>query len=162
MAAATAGDERAVDIVMRANDPLAMKMSCYFGHRYDMAEHMQDIEQASRIGLLNAVRTFDPSKSQFSTWATWKIRAEIQKEIVAGLFCASVPRSRFAKYSDRSMNEDEALLLDMARNPLSFESEYISDDGKLRNRLVSESITQEIDRRDERLFIEWMLGDDDD
>lgn len=40
-----------------------------------------DAEQAARIGLWRAARTWQPSKSKFHTWAKHRIRWEVQDEL---------------------------------------------------------------------------------
>ena len=46
---------------------------------YDRAIDIDDLAQAGYIGLMQAVQTYDESKSSFSTWAAIYIKLEIRK-----------------------------------------------------------------------------------
>ena len=46
---------------------------------YDRAIDMDDLAQAGYIGLMQAVQTYDETKSSFSTWAAIYIKLEIRK-----------------------------------------------------------------------------------
>src|SRR5579863_8511970 len=72
VAAWKAGDRRAGDRLVRANQPLLSKIaSKYLGRApYD------DLMQEGNLGLLRAMQLFDPTRGvRFMTYATWWARA---------------------------------------------------------------------------------------
>ena len=72
------GDKRLEDKLIADNDLLAcqqVKKLCRIGH---IAES-EDLFQAGRIGLLIALRKYDPSKAAFSTYAAHWIRDQFQQ-----------------------------------------------------------------------------------
>ena len=74
---AAAGDEGAVESLMRANAPLVYKLARSFSGR---GCEFEDLVQIGSIGMLKAVRSFDPTLGfAFSTYAVPLIVGEIRR-----------------------------------------------------------------------------------
>jgi RNA polymerase sigma-32 factor len=79
---AASGDSRAEARLVSAHMPLVGKVARLYA-RFGGSE--ADLVQAGSIGLLSAVRKFDPSRSsRLSTYARFWIRAAMQEQIVRG------------------------------------------------------------------------------
>ncbi|MEL6528876.1 MAG: sigma factor [Pseudomonadota bacterium] len=58
-------------------DLLAARVSRLI-RQYHLSDLSEDAAQVAAIGVHRALATFDPAKARFSTYATWKIRGELQ------------------------------------------------------------------------------------
>jgi RNA polymerase sigma-32 factor len=74
------GDQAAADRLVTAHLRLAAKIATSFrGYGLPIADLMSE----ANLGLINAVKRFDPDKgARFSTYATWWIRAAIQEYVL--------------------------------------------------------------------------------
>jgi RNA polymerase sigma-32 factor len=75
------GDERAMQTVVKAHIPLAMKMAHQFkGYKLPV----EDLMQEGIIGLIDTMRNFDVSKGyRFNTLARWYIRSAMQDYVLS-------------------------------------------------------------------------------
>jgi RNA polymerase sigma-32 factor len=74
------GDPRAVDKLVRAHLRYVEKIARKY-RRYGVP--MSDLVQEGTIGLIHAIRRFDPSKgSRLATYASWWVRSAIQEHVV--------------------------------------------------------------------------------
>jgi RNA polymerase sigma factor (sigma-70 family) len=52
-----------------------------FAYLQDRPYHvMDDIQQAARIGILNAIRNYDPEKGAFCTWILWQTKNTVNRD----------------------------------------------------------------------------------
>ena len=68
---------------LRLEDEIILKAEGYvFGNRQklDSRNTSEDLKQAMRIGILKALRTYDPKKGAFCTWVIHKVRHFISKD----------------------------------------------------------------------------------
>jgi RNA polymerase sigma-32 factor len=74
------GDQAAADRLVTTHLRLAAKIAASFrGYGLPIA----DLTSEANLGLINAVKRFDPDKgARFSTYATWWIRAAIQEYVL--------------------------------------------------------------------------------
>lgn len=86
------GDERAFTRFMEGNLRLVIKWANFYSK--NGAIETADAISEGCIGLMKAVRKFDPGKGfAFSTYATWWIRAEIQKALAQKARLIRIPDS---------------------------------------------------------------------
>ena len=71
---AAAGDARAQELLVLHNIPLAVWQA---NHWTIDGAALEDLVQHALIGLVKASRSYDPTKSAFGTYATWKMRGEL-------------------------------------------------------------------------------------
>lgn len=77
------GDEEAFRRFLEANQRLVVKWASTYS-RLNPNIELADAISEGNIGLMKAIRRFDPAKGYaFSTYATWWIRSEIQTAIAA-------------------------------------------------------------------------------
>lgn len=50
----------------------------HFIRQYGLAAHWDDAEQCCAIAVHRAIRAYDPTKAQFTTFVNWQIRGELQ------------------------------------------------------------------------------------
>lgn len=74
-------DSEALDALMRIHDGLVWYVVNGCGYHTTTAVGLDDMVQMGRIGLINAIRNYDPEKGELSTYATWRIFSEIQRGI---------------------------------------------------------------------------------
>lgn len=75
-----AGDSHAVDLLVRSHLGFVIGIARKY-RRYGVP--MNDLVQEGTIGLIQAIRKFDPSRdNRLSTYARWWIRAAIQEHVV--------------------------------------------------------------------------------
>lgn len=78
IARAQAGDREAEERLMAANSGLVTRV--VWNRNFDGMER-EDLLQAARLGLLHAIRTYDPGRNvAFSTHAMWQMRAAVMHE----------------------------------------------------------------------------------
>ena len=88
---AKAGDKQAWDRMVCSNQGL-VKMIAYKYVNACTGLELDDLCQAGNIGLMIAVRRFDPNKGfRFSTYATWWIRQAITREIMDKGYLVHIP-----------------------------------------------------------------------
>lgn len=74
------GDEEARNELARRNQRLAVSIAKkYVG--YSSVMTIEDLSQEGCIGIIRAIETYDPTKSKFSTYATWWVRQTIQRSV---------------------------------------------------------------------------------
>lgn len=126
---------RAEDEFVRRNVGLVYKYSRRFiGRGLDL----DDVQQAGFVGLLTAVRKFDPDRGfKFSTMATWWIRQGMQREIQNTGSAVRLPAWQHQNLADRSDLRELA-------GPLRSLDAPVSDQGSpLGEFLVSEEVSIE-------------------
>lgn len=72
--------DKNIDRVIRENERLVY----WYLRRYAERPDYEDLCQIARIGLWQAARTYDESKSAFSSWACQWIRGEVNRYLLAG------------------------------------------------------------------------------
>ena len=104
-----AGDEKCMEILVRANLRLVLKIAFKYRNRGLM---IHDLVEEGNLGLLQAVKRFDVKKGfRFSTYATWWIRQSIEKAIMDQTRTIRLPAhvirelSRILKVSDVMIQE---------------------------------------------------------
>ena len=71
----------AVEALCRAFEPLAMSLAVTY-YQDDIGTEREDLEQAARLGLVEACTTFDAKKgAAFSSHATWRIRSALSSYV---------------------------------------------------------------------------------
>lgn len=77
--AAQQGNQDATDLIIRHNQRLVYKIAAH--NRYRAGPHtIHDLMQEGNIGLLEAIKRFDPSRQErFATYAYWWVRAKINR-----------------------------------------------------------------------------------
>ena len=74
------GDQRAVEKLIRAHQQYVEKIARKY-RRYGVP--MSDLVQEGTIGLMQAIRGFDPAKgARLATYAAWWVRSAIQEHVV--------------------------------------------------------------------------------
>jgi len=77
LAKAKDGNERAQAKILMKYEPLCHKLARKFGFAAPSYQH-EDLVQEGQIGLLNAMKSFDPSNgASFMTWAFYHVRGSI-------------------------------------------------------------------------------------
>ena len=83
------GDQRAQHIILEKYERLCHKLARKFAFTAPSYQH-EDLVQEGRIGLLNAIRSYDPSYgAAFMTWAYYHVRGVVSS---AGRSDAKQPR----------------------------------------------------------------------
>jgi RNA polymerase sigma factor (sigma-70 family) len=83
---------RKLAALMASNDLLVQKCANTLLLRAPCPSFMPDALQAGRIGLLHAIRTWDPSRAKFSPYAWGWVRHEMQSAFARGAKQVSYPR----------------------------------------------------------------------
>ena len=53
----------------------------FLGVLFNRPTHiMADVKQAARIGIVNAIRSFDPTKGSFCTWVIWQVKDTVNRD----------------------------------------------------------------------------------
>jgi RNA polymerase primary sigma factor len=76
VAAAQAGDREATGRLVEAFEPLVGKVVALYKGR---GMPWDDLAQEARLGLLEAIPGFDPTKGRFATYASWRMRGRITR-----------------------------------------------------------------------------------
>lgn len=78
--------QRLLDALIRENTPLVKKLVARFLKYTRAAIDFDDAMQAGLIGLMIAIRRFDPTKGRLSTyaghWINWELRQAISRELI--------------------------------------------------------------------------------
>lgn len=87
------GDKDAFNKIVEHNLRLVLKIANQFSGLTDMP--LEDLVQEGNIGLMEAVKRFDPDKGyKFATYATWWIRQNIQRAIIEKSPTIRIPSSQ--------------------------------------------------------------------
>jgi RNA polymerase sigma-32 factor len=68
-----------VDAAIRALHALLRPRMRALIRHHGLADHSEDAEQACLIALVDAVRRWDPARSNFGTWLGWRWRAALSQ-----------------------------------------------------------------------------------
>lgn len=75
------GDREARDRLCEANVGLVRHIAARYRNRYRYGQDFEDLVQAGNMGLVDAIRKFDPDKGAFSSYAALWIRARIHERV---------------------------------------------------------------------------------
>lgn len=138
------GDAEALDNFIRINMPLVHSIAQkYRGFGLDY----EDLIQEGTLGLLKALKKFDPSKGfQFSTYATWWIRQFMQDAVHRCSDTLKKP-SNFSSYIKKINNVSGELEYELGRTPTFEELAYRAglDENHLRSLFALMSGTVSVD-----------------
>lgn len=95
---------------LQKKEPLVRQLAMKTARQEKIVEDEEDILQAARIGMMNALKDYNPDKGALSTWAGWKIRKEIQ-ELARKAETIKRPRIRLRN------EERNATVLALRKNP---------------------------------------------
>lgn len=156
-----AGDTTALDKLVTSHLRLVAKMSRRFaGYGLPVA----DLVAAGNLGLMRAVRRFDPERGfRLATYATWWIRAEIQEYVLDSWSLVRIGRNSAQKklfFSLRRLKAEMKAIDDGVLTPAQVtriaaaldvpEHEVVDMDGRLSGRDASLNVPQAEDGE-----IEW-------
>jgi RNA polymerase sigma-B factor len=114
VAAACAGDEHARDIVLEQHLPLVRALASRYAGR---GEALEDLVQVGSIGLVLALRRFDPERGvPFKSFAIPTIVGEIRRHFRDRAWALHVPR-RLKELSLRLTRTVETLTAELGRSP---------------------------------------------
>lgn len=145
-ALAQAGDQDAMEALLRRHDALAFRIAQRFAHPF--SSRFDDLKQAGVIGLWKAITQFDPTRGfAFSTYA-WKcvLNSVSAENLRLGYSVIHVPQD-YARDS-----EERRRLKKRARHEVISLSAPLSNGGVLEDILVGSTVTpaQEYEERDEQ------------
>jgi RNA polymerase sigma-B factor len=107
-------DRSTRDALILAHENLAVYLAAKFA---DRGEPLEDLVQVARIGVINAVDRYDPSRGvEFSTFATPTIVGEIRRHFRDKLWSIHVPR-RLRELNRALMRSVETLSQRFGRSP---------------------------------------------
>lgn len=75
------GDQDAMGAMVQIHNGLVYSIADKFFHSGSSTLDKDDFVQVGRIGLLRAAKLYDPSIGSFSTYASWYIYSEMQREL---------------------------------------------------------------------------------
>lgn len=153
---AQAGDRRAADRLLRANEGLVYQQARYYAARARGMLDVEDLAQEGKLGLLHATLRFDPKRGcAFSTYAHHWIRQAIGRAIANQDFvrlpvhAQQAGRQAPQVFSLDYAGDEEDRLVEMLASECDVEAEAIG------NAWVEQSLAQLHGR--ERLAVAWHI-----
>jgi RNA polymerase sigma factor (sigma-70 family) len=144
---AQAGDQEALERLLQANRGLVHKLAFDCWQRSDAHSRMElgDLLQEGRIGLWQAIHSFDPERGAFGTHAAWAIRGRLSHALKRR---AGDPE---ADSLDEFATEDGSLLVDLipddAPGPEETVLERIDGPAMAAVRMLAPALRQVIEAR---------------
>ncbi len=100
-AASPAEQRRIAGKVLQANEPLVLKMAATFAQRSNLALDPEDLRQAARIGVLQALARWQPTRGAWSTVCVTWARHEMQ-QVARHATPVTIPKSAYLPRADQN------------------------------------------------------------
>lgn len=88
-----ANDGEALDILVRLHDGLVWSVVNDCDYLQSASVSREDMAQCGRMGLIDAIRRYNPDLGGFSTYAVWYIFSSIRKEAMNTRTTVRIPRN---------------------------------------------------------------------